>query len=734
MPEQAGKRDSARNGFSTFGGVFTPCVLTILGVIMYLRLGQVVGRAGVLGALLIVLLAASITFLTSLSLSAIATNTRVKGGGPYFLISRTLGAQFGAAIGIVFYLAQAVAVALYVIGFAETVAGTFGFHPDHIVSLASLVNGAVFVCVYIGAGWTIRVQYGILAVVVLSLLSFFAGALPMWNPALLNVNLGHAFEGNENFIVMFALFFPAVTGMTAGANMSGDLKEPGRSIPLGTLSAVGATTLVYLAMVVVLGAACPREGLLTDTLSLTRVAWSGPLITAGIFAATLSSALGSMMGAPRILQAFAQDNIFTSLRFFARGSGRAGEPRRAILLTFGVAQAGIMLGDLNAIAPVITMAFLITYGTLNLATFYESITHNPSYRPRFRYCHWSTALAGALGCLVVMFLIAPAQALVAIITMALLYYYVGTRKIKARWGDLQHGVLFERVRKNLVKLEALAYHPKNWRPIILALSGGGWDRPHIAVYGYWFTAGNGILSLGQIITGDIADRIARRDSQELLLRQFIQKQGLEAFPAVVVAPTLADGIESLVQCYGIGMLRPNTVLTGWPSEYAKAEAFFATMRNIIQLRHNVVCVRLIGDPADPWAVPDGTIDVWWRGKGNGPLMLLFAYLLSLNPEWRDRPLRLMRVVANRAGEEGVYAHLSELIQASRIPATPGVIVSDDPSAAIVTTSSRAALVILGFDLPEKEGERQFYAHMEEMTRMLPRCAFVYSAGGMELDA
>lgn len=734
MVNQPKQKGVSEYGFTTFGGVFTPCVLTILGVIMYLRLGYVVGRAGILGTLLIILLSASITFITSLSLSAIATNTRVKGGGPYFLISRTLGAQFGGAIGIVFYFAQAISVSLYVIGFTEAFTETLGFDRDRIVLIATVVNVLVFLCVYIGAGWTIRIQYGILAIVVLSLVSFFIGALPECRVSTFNLNLSHVFERHENLLAMFALFFPAVTGMTAGANMSGDLKDPGRSIPRGTLLAVGVTTVVYLAMALTLGAACTREELLTNPFSVANVAWSGRLITAGIFAATLSSALGSMMGAPRILQAFARDDLFSALRFLGKGSPRTGEPRRAIILTFFIAQGGIMTGNLNAIAPVITMAFLITYGALNLATFFEAITRNPSYRPRFRYCHWSTSLIGALGCLTVMFLIAPIQAVAGIAMMVLLHQYISTRKIRARWGDLQSGILFERVRKNLIKLEERAYHPKNWRPVILALSGGGWDRPHIAVYGYWFTAGNSILSLGQIITGDIKDRSVRRDNQEQILRRFIKKEDLEAFPAVVVAPNVSEGIESLVQCYGIGMLRPNTIMAGWPTDYQKAEALFATMRKIIQLRRNIVCVRFLDESDDPWAVPQGAIDVWWRGKGNGPLMLLFAYLLSLNEEWRGRPIRLMRVVSNKAGEEQVYGHLRELIEKSRIPATPVVIVSDVPAEAISITSARAAFVILGFDLPEKEEEEQFYTHMEEMTKTLPRCAFVYSAGGMDLDS
>jgi amino acid transporter len=200
------------------------------------------------------------------------------------------------------------------------------------------------------------------------------------------------------------------------------------------------------------------------------IAWSPPLINAGVFAATLSSALGSMMAAPRILQAFARDDILKGIKIFGRGRGKGNEPRLATILTFVIAQAGILLGDLNAIAPVITMFFMITYGTLNLACFYESITRNPSYRPKFRFSHWSSALSGAIGCLLVMFLMNPLWALAAVLAMSALYAFISRSEIISRWGDVTSGVAFERARKALLKLEDEKYHPKNWRPSILALS------------------------------------------------------------------------------------------------------------------------------------------------------------------------------------------------------------------------------------------------------------------------
>jgi len=729
--------DAPAPRFGAFGGVFTPCTLTILGVIMFLRLGQVVGQAGLLRALAIILLANVITLLTSLSLSAIATNTKMRGGGAYFLISRSLGVEFGAAIGIVFYLAQAIAVAMYVIGFTEAFRATFAmFGEMSPILIASTVNLIVFICVFIGAGWTIKIQYGILAVLVAALASFFLGAFGSASPSQLGANLQASYPEGVGFFTAFALFFPAVTGIMAGANMSGDLKDPGRMIPVGTLSAIGVTTVVYILMAVALCAACSRGELLDDKQIVMHTAWAPSAIAAGIFAATLSSALSSMMGAPRILQALSRDNIFKTLNVFRGGSGRHAEPRRAILVTFVIAQTCILLGDLDTIAPLITMAFLITYGILNLATYTESITHNPSYRPRFRWSHWSTALLGGVCCLVVMCLIAPVWAVVSIVGMGIIYRLVRVREITARWGDVRTGTLFERARRSLLALEEeTERHPKNWRPVILALSGAGWQRTRLAVFGHWLTAGHGVLTLGQVITGDVEDIVERRMAQKRLIGKFIREERLQAFPAVVAASDQTEGMEALVQSQGLGVLKPNTILVGWPSDPDRFQAFGTLLRVVSELKRSLVIIRNADESDDdPWDVPDGTIDVWWRGKDNGPLMLLLAHLLTTNHAWRERKIRLLRIVPSDAAIEETTNHLDNLLETSRIEGVSVVLVSDDPKGVIQRVSSGAAVAILGFEPPNEGNEEDFINAMNAFAGDLQRVIFVKSAGEVELES
>ncbi len=721
------------NRFGTFGGVFTPCVLTILGVIMFLRFDMVVGNAGVLSALAIVLVSNAITILTTLSLSAIATNTKVEGGGVYFLISRSLGSNFGGAIGLLFFVAQALSVAFYVIGFTIALKT---YLPEGVSPLliSTLTNVFVFVCVAIGAGWTLRVQFFILATVTASLLSFYLGAWRSFDPELLSSNLTPDYGVGESFWTMFAMFFPAVTGIMAGANMSGELRDPGRSIPRGTLAAVVVTALIYATLAVFLGGSSTRENLLLDEMVMANIAVLPLLIVAGVIAATMSSALGSMMGAPRILQSIARDRVVPRLESLGVRSGKKQEPRRAIFVTFLISQAGIMTADLNTIAPLITMAFLVTYGLLNLATFYEAITKNPSYRPQFRFCHWTTSLAGAVGCAAMMVLIDWRWATVATSLVCILYWYLSRVNSSSQWGDLQSGLLFERTRQNLIKLEGELYHPKNWRPFVLALSGQGFSRPHLVVFGSWLTAETGMLTLGQVISGHLDDRLERSLSQEKILRSMIRNRRLAAFPSVVVAADYAAGIEALVQCQGLGSLRPNVVLLGCPLTADRMRVFGSLLRSLQSLGKSAVVLRRTDEPADDWAAPVGTIDVWWRGRANGELMVLLSHLILNHPLWQGRRLRLLRVVDSDAGIEEVRSHLDRLLRDARIQGSTKVVVSNDAASAIQTTSRDAAFVFLGIQPPDVGFENEFFTRVELLVGRLQRVALVQSAGGVRLDS
>ena len=720
--------------FGTFGGVFTPCTLTICGVIMFLRFGEVVGNAGIIGAVVIVLLAKTITTMTALSLSAAATNTRVQGGGAYYLISRSLGIEFGGAIGVVFYLSQAVSVAMYVIGFTEALLAVVPALATAPRATATAVNVVVFVCVFIGAGWTIKVQYGILVLLALSILSFLGGGIRLWSADLLAANLAGSYESGQSFWIMFALFFPAVTGIMAGANMSGDLKDPGRSIPHGTLAAILVTGVVYIAFAVLLGGSASREALQSDTMIVSKTALVSVLIVAGVFAATLSSALGSMMGAPRILQALARDRVLPVLTPFAKGSGSAGEPRRATVASFAIAQSGILLGDLNAIAPVITMFFLITYGAINVATFFEAFSGNPSYRPTFRWCHWSVSLAGAMLCGGAMLLINPLWAVGAVVVMAAICRYLQKQELEASWGDVVSGAVFERVRRGLLQLEEERYHARNWRPSILAMGGASGDRLHLAVFGRRLAGPHGLLILGQVVVGEPDELLERHATARRLLRKLVADHRLRAFPSVTIAPVLREGISSLIQCSGIGALRPNTVLFGWTRDPERRNDFEESLRTVARLGRSMAVLRRQDPSEDAWEIAPGTLDVWWQGRGpNGHLMLLLVHLFCTDPDVQQRTIRLIRMVPSEAGRADTLSHLQSLSQEVRIPCESVVVVGEDFAQVLQRESTGASLVLLGMADP-RQRQNGFVDYLETLAADVPNVLFVYSAGDMSLHA
>lgn len=719
--------------FGTFGGVFTPSVLTILGVIMFLRFPAVVGYAGLWSSLLILLAGKSISIITSLSLASISTNMRVKGGGAYFLISRSLGIEFGSVIAIFFYIAQAIAVTLYVIGFTEAI---FSAIPDLSISfhsIATITNFLVFVSVFIGAAWTIKLQYGILFVMILSCLSFFAGAWQNFSSATLEANLIAAWTPEHSFFSIFALFFPAVTGIMAGVNMSGDLKNPSRAIPLGTFWAVAATAVLYAGIAVFLAGSCPRTVLLGESFVIKDIAWSGMLIYAGVFCATISSALGSMMGAPRILQAFARDNIFQKIKWFAAGSGKADEPRRAIVLTFLISQAGIMAGDLNSIAPIITMFFLITYGAINLACFYEMISQNPSFRPTFKMHHWFIALVGAIGCLSVMLLINPWWASIAMILAFFVYYYIERSEIIVQWGDLNSGFAFEQARKALLRLENEKYHPKNWRPSILALSGGTWNRLHLLQYACALSAGKGLVSLAQVIIGDLEEHAVRQQEAEKTMRRFIKKEELPAFPVVIVDQDFSNALKALLQCHGIGGLRPNTLLLGWTQEGANSPTFSYILNMGKRMKKSVLVVRCAQQQGE-WETPTGSINIIWQDNTNSVMLLLLGFLLRENREWRDCRLRILRPTALKADLDKMTSDMRSMLKNARIEAELDIFNSDHPIEDCKRRLENSAVVLAGFNAPSEDETLDTLANMREIMTLPGDVILCSSAGEVSLTA
>lgn len=734
---------STPNRFGTFGGVFTPSILTIFGVIMFMRSGFVVGQAGIGGALLILLFAKSITFLTALSVSAISTNTKVEGGGAYYLISRVLGPEFGGAIGLALFGGQALSVPFYILGFTEALVATFPDLAPHALPINGTVALVLFVLTWFGARYAIRIQYVILTLLGLAILSFLLGAATRFEAARFADNFRAAFTGGHSFWTIFAIYFPAVTGIMAGINMSGDLADPGRSIPRGTLLAVGVGALVYGIQILLEGGAYDRAALVErpfETLRDGAVLAGGALVVAGVFAATLSSAIGSLMGAPRVLQALARDRLIGALAPFARGARGSGEPRRALLLTGGITACVLLLagrgaggrGFFDVVASVVTMFFLFTYGTVNVAAFVESAAGNPSFRPRFRWFHWGSALAGALGCLGVAFLIHWPSALAAAALLALVYAVLSRSSLQFVFGDARRGLRFTQVRSGLASLAAMPVHPKNWRPTMLVLSGNPHRRLQLVDFATWLEGGRGIVTLAEVVIGDLEHPLDLRRAGLRRLESFIAEHELDAYPEVVVAESLDASLPILLQSQGIGPLKPNLVMLGWSAEPDRVVAFARTLRTVSRLGMSLVVYagRELPDLTD-----EPHIDLWWRGRGNGSLMLLLAHLLRGNPAWRGARLRVLRVVPEDPGREPAEASLRGLIEGARIDAEATAVVSKRPFVEILAEySGDATLVILGMALPDDGEEAAFHARLSAFLAPLRTVLLVHSSGDADLSA
>ncbi len=725
----------------TFSGVFTPSILTILGIILFLRLGYVVGSTGLARTLIIIGLANTISILTSFSLSAIATNLKVKGGGDYYLISRTLGVEFGGAIGIVLFLAQSVSIAFYCIGFGEALTGILPqstrLFPQIIAALAVAF---LFIFAWLGADWATRFQYVVMATLVAALISFFIGGFAKWDNTMLIQNWT-ASPSAPDFWVLFAIFFPAVTGFTQGVSMSGDLKDPGRSLPVGTFMAVGISILIYFGAAVVFAAALPNSVLTDDYGAMKHVAVVSVLIHVGVIAATLSSAMASFLGAPRILQSLAGDRIFSFLLPFAKGYGNAGNPRRGVLLSAGIAFATIALGNLNLIAPVVSMFFLISYGLLNYATHYEARTSSPSFRPTFRWFDARLSLLGWLACLGAMLAIDLRAGAVAIAVLFAIYQYLKRTAGPARWADSRRSYHLQQVRDNLLAVASEPEHPRNWRPQILAFSNDPDRRERLLRFASWLEGGSGFTTVVRILEGEGIKMLKPRAEAEEELRKDIVEKGLKAFPLVLVAPSIYVGVHSLVQTSGLGPIRANTVILNWMGQLQKGILGLGEMRYARNLRtvFRFGCNIVILDAKDQaWEVlgsepsKEKTIDVWWGDDSTSRLMLLLAHLMTRNEAWDEASIRVLAVEYEKGSEE-TMSLLQKTLQEVRI-AAKAEIVESVTGDSVIAHSSQSELVFLPFRLRDNHLVGPFEMPLDELASKLPTVAFVLAAEDIDLEA
>ncbi|ERE70940.1 solute carrier family 12 member 1 isoform 1 [Cricetulus griseus] len=654
--EQAENKEEDTSGVVKFGwvkGVLVRCMLNIWGVMLFIRLSWIVGEAGIGLGVLIILLSTMVTSITGLSTSAIATNGFVRGGGAYYLISRSLGPEFGGSIGLIFAFANAVAVAMYVVGFAETVVDLLKESDSMMVDPTNDIRiiGSITVVILLGisvAGmeWEAKAQVILLVILLIAIANFFIGTvIPSNNEkrsrgffnyqaSIFAENFGPSFTKGEGFFSVFAIFFPAATGILAGANISGDLEDPQDAIPRGTMLAIFITTVAYIGVAICVAACVVRDatgsindtiisgmscngsaacglgydfsrcqhepcqyGLMNNFQVMSMVSGFGPLITAGIFSATLSSALASLVSAPKVFQALCKDNIFKGLQFFAKGYGKNNEPLRGYFLTFVIAMAFILIAELNVIAPIISNFFLASYALINFSCFHASYAKSPGWRPAYGIYNMWVSLFGAILCCAVMFVINWWAAVITYVIELSLYIYVTYKKPDVNWGSSTQALSYVSALDNALELTTVEDHVKNFRPQCIVLTGGPMARPALLDITHAFTKNSGLCICCEVFVGPRKLCVKEMNSGMAKKQAWLIKNKIKAFYAAVAADCFRDGVRSLLQASGLGRMKPNTLVIGYKRNWRKAplseiENYVGIIHDAFDFEIGVVIVRI----------------------------------------------------------------------------------------------------------------------------------------------
>jgi len=682
------KKNNIEHKLNTFDGVFTPTILTILGVIMYLRLGWVVGNTGFMGALIIIVVSHAITLCTGLSMSSILTNIKIGAGGAYAIISRSLGLEIGGAIGIPLYLSQSFSVAFYIFGFTEL---WHNFFPSHSVQLVGVIVWFVLtVLSLISAKLAFRVQYLILGAVFLSILSFLGGSSLNAGTPLMWGNYQQA-----SFWQTFAIFFPAATGILAGANMSGELKNPGKNIIKGTLSAIIVGFFVYIIISYWFARQIPENLLLTDTFVILKSAMFKPIIIVGILGAVLSSALSTLVGAPRTLAALANDRIIPGARFLAKKSPD-GEPRNAIIVSSLLSFVVILAGNLNTLAGLLTMFFLTTYGAINLVVFFEQVTGIVSFRPRLHLSLIIPAI-GFIGCISAMLLINKIFTVVTLVVIIVIYFMLTKKNLVSPWGDVRGGLFTALSEWAAQKAMSRPYHPRLWKPSILVPAETPEDLRRVIYIAQNIIKPSGRFyylhierqksasvcsnnKLKNIINSTIkinktstsnftSNENDLKDITENNLEDIldpIRKDHL--FCQIIKVSTIGKGLfaelfivlETLLHTF----LPPNVILFNISHNTDKQEALLQFMTKIQCTNIGLMCLYLHPDYG---LGQERKINLWLRDKSpNTNLAVLIALQLVRN--WNAH-LCLIRAVHSDNEIDVAHKHMESFIEDARLPAS-----------------------------------------------------------------
>jgi potassium/chloride transporter 4/5/6 len=846
--ESSRKKPVKAPALGTLMGVYLPCIQNIFGVILFLRMTWLVGIGGVIGTFAIVFMCCTTTMLTAISMSAIATNGVVPAGGSYYMISRSLGPEFGGAVGICFYLGTTFAGAMYILGAIELlliyIAPKAAIFPleglEGPEAEAALLNnmrvyGTILLSfmatvVFVGVKYVNKLALVFLACVILSILAVFAGVIKtgidapdfpvcllgnrtlvwkgfnvcaktietangtittqLWNifcdSPFLNATCDKYFEQNnvtraqgipgitsgilkDNlfgtyyekgdliakldmpsvegiddpltnsnryvladitsfFTLLVGIYFPSVTGIMAGSNRSGDLRDAQKSIPIGTICAITTTSIVYMASVVLFGA-CIEGVVLRDkfgegvngNLVIGTLAWPSPwVIVIGSFFSTCGAGLQSLTGAPRLMQAIAKDGIVPALRIFGHAKAN-GEPTWSLLLTACICEIGIIIASLDAVAPILSMFFLMCYMFVNLACALQTLLRTPNWRPRFKFYHWALSFLGMSLCLTLMFLCSWYYAIVAMVIAGSIYKYIEFAGAEKEWGDGIRGLSLSAARFALMRLDEEPPHTKNWRPQLLVLvntdSEQNVEQPRLLSLTNQLKAGKGLTIVGTALEGTYLHNHEQAQKAEKAMRKIMETEKVKGFCQVTVSSNLRDATSHLLQASGLGGLKHNAVLVSWPRNWKQADEH-QTWRNFIELVRETTAAHLAllvpknvaAFPSNGERFTEGHIDVWWIVHDGGMLMLL-PFLLRQHKVWRKCKMRIFTVAQMDDNSIQMKKDLTTFLYHLRIDAMVEVVEMQDSDISAYTYEKTLVMeqrsqILKQINLTKTERERE----------------------------
>jgi amino acid transporter len=716
--------------------VFFTAISTILGAILFLRFGFAVGTVGFWGAILIILLGHMVTVPTALALSEIATNKRVEGGGEYFIISRSFGINIGATIGIALFLSQAISVAFYVIAFTEAFDFAFDYVreaynimlPKQAISIPSMLVLAALILSK-GAKLGVKALYLVVAVLAASLVLFFIGKTDY--AAQHSFSILHAqFRNKESFFIVFAIIFPAFTGMNAGVGLSGDLKKPARSIPIGTILATAIGMIIYFLLVYKFAVSASPDDLMKDQMIMGKIAVYGAIaVPVGLAASTISSALGSVMVAPRTLQALAMDKAFPVKplnNWLAKGREKDNEPINASLVTVLIALVFVSLGNINSVASIISMFFMVTYGSLCLISVLNHFGSSPAYRPSFK-SKWYLSLTGFLVSIWVMFKISTPYALLSFVLMAGIYLYLKrTYKNRRGFASIFSNAIFQLNRNLQVYLQKKHSKGKfkEWRPSAICISRDSFKRDKAFRLLSWIAYKYGFGTYLHRIEGYYSKETKKQSEEELKrLIQKVQGLGSHVYVDTIISPSYTSAIAQAIQIPGIAGMENNMVIF----EYDKndPESLTHILENFALVNAGDFDVIILASTQGKIQYKNG-IHIWIRSTDteNANLMILLSFIILGHPDWNLSDIKIFNICQPEEENE-IRKKMHELVTMGRLPITSNnimILVSKpeiSPKELVNKYSADAGLTMIGFraERVEQDKEKTFEGYDKTGTVM-----------------